>query len=268
MAISQSIKRACRRYESVEADGITLYPILVEEIEQFEMARPGVEIVQQSLPVAYAAMPLLAALYRMEYDAMERGEEAVGLFSRALLMLALSLRLGKGLTPEEKLKQFRCRVDAQDKSRLLAVECMPDGVEPVRITPVQFQYLREVMAEQNGIRLTPEEANPDLVEAERELAEMNGGIRLTGDVWERIAAVAALEHADETEMDAWPVRKLQVKTDTWQRILGYAACTVAEAGGTRWKNGNPFPSLFYGRETAGNTALRSVEETTRYMGQA
>ena len=124
------------------------------------------------------------------------------------------------------------------------------------------------LLEQNGLRLTPEEANPDLVEAERELAEMNGGIRLTGDVWERIAAVAALEHADEPEMDAWPVRKLQVKTDTWQRILGYAACTVAEAGGTRWKNGNPFPSLFYGRETAGNTALRSVEETTRYMGQA
>ena len=52
MAISQSIKRACRRYEDVKVDGLTLYPILVEEMETFEIARPGIDIVQQSLPVA------------------------------------------------------------------------------------------------------------------------------------------------------------------------------------------------------------------------
>ena len=35
MAISQTIKRACRRYEQIEAEGLTLYPILVEELEEF-----------------------------------------------------------------------------------------------------------------------------------------------------------------------------------------------------------------------------------------
>lgn len=268
MAISQSIQRACRRYEEVQAEGLTLYPILVEEMETFELARPGIDIVQQSLPVAYAAMPLLAAYYRMEYDAMERGEETVGLLSRALLMLALSLRLGKGLLMEERLRAFRCKVDTKDPRRLTAVEFVVNGEELWRVTPVQFQYLREIIAAQNGIELTPPEANPELVEAQRELAEMNGGAHLSGDLWERIETVAALEHAEETEIESWPILKLQMKTRTWQRIFGYMTCTIAEARGTQWKRGNPWPSLFYDRVSEGNTALRPVEESTRGMGQA
>lgn len=268
MAISQSIERACRRYEEVQAEGLTLYPILVEEMETFELARPGIDIVQQSLPVAYAVMPLLAAYYKMEYDAMERGEETVGLLSRALLMLALSLRLGRGKALDERLKAFRCKVDTKDPSRLTAVEFVLHGEELWRITPVQFQYLREIIAAQNGIELTPPEANPELVEAQRELAEMNGGAKLSGDLWERVATVAALEHAEEEDIESWPVLKLQTKAKTWQRILGYMTCTIAEARGTQWKRGNPWPSLFYDRVSEGNTALRPVEESTRGMGQA
>lgn len=267
MAISQSIKRACRRYEDVKVDGLTLYPVLVEEMETFEIARPGIDIVQQSLPVAYAVMPLLTAYYKMDYSAVERGEEPVGLLSRALLMLALSLRLGKGLTLEERLRQFRCRVDRQDPSRLTGVEFLLNGEELWRVTPVQFQLIREIIAEQNGIELTPTEANPELVEAQRLLAEMNGGAQLSGNQWERVSTVAALEHVDEAEIDGWPIRKLLEKGKTWQRIVGYAVCSVAEAQGTKWNHGNPYPSLFYSRENEGNTALRPVEETTRHIEQ-
>ena len=45
MAISQSIERACRRYEEVQAEGLTLYPILVEEMETFELARDRKSVV-------------------------------------------------------------------------------------------------------------------------------------------------------------------------------------------------------------------------------
>ena len=107
-----------------------------------------------------------------------------------------------------------------------------------------------------------------MVEAQRELAEMNGGAKLSGDAWERVATVAALEHAEETEIESWPLLKLQTKAKTWQRILGYMTCTIAEARGTQWKRGNPWPSLFYDRVSDGNTALRPVEEATRGMGQA
>lgn len=267
MAISQTIKTACRRYEEIETDGLVLYPILVEEMEVFEMARPGMEIVQQSLPVAYAAMPLLAALYRMEYDAMQRGEAGIGLLPRALLMLALSLRLGRGLEPGKRTGMLRCKVDPADMGCLKAVEFTVDGEEVHRITPVQFQRLREIIAAQNGIRLAPPEANPELIEAQKELVQMNGAA-LSGDLYERISTVAALEHVEEADIDRWPVLKLQDKTKTWQRIVGYAVCAAAEAQGTTWKNGNPYPSLFYERESAGNTGLRPVEQATRNLGQA
>lgn len=267
MALSQTIKTACRRYEEIETDGLVLYPILVEELEIFELARPGIEIVQQSLPVTYAAMPLLAALYRMEYDAMQRGEAGIGLFPRALLMLALSLRLGRGVPAEKRTGMFRCKVDPENMGCLKAVEFTVDGEELHRVTPVQFQRLREIIAEQNGIRLAPPEANPELIEAQRELARMNA-VPLSGDPYERISTVAALEHVEETDIDRWPVLKLLDKTKTWQRIVGYAVCAVAEAQGTTWKNGNPYPSLFYERENAGNTALRPMEQATRNLGQA
>lgn len=267
MALSQTIKKACRRYEEIETDGLVLYPVLVEEMETFELARPGIEIVQQSLPVAYAAMPLLAALYRMEYDALQSGETGIGLFPRAVLMLALSLRLGRGLPAEKRTGMFRCKVDPEDMGCLKAVEFTVDGEELHRVTPVQFQRLREIIAEQNGIRLAPPEANPELIEAQRELARMNS-VPLSGDLYERISAVSALEHVEETDIDRWPVLKLQEKTRTWQRIVGYAVCAVAEAQGTTWKNGNPYPSLFYEKEDTGNTGLRPMEQATRNLGQA
>lgn len=266
MELSQTIKRACRRYESVEAEGLTLYPILVEEIELFEMARPSIDIVQQSLPVAYAAMPLLAAYYEMEYRAQENGEEPIGLFASALLMLVLSLRLGKGLPAEERMARLRLSVDREHPEKLRSVDFTLNGEEMCRVTPVQFQRLREIIAAQNGIELAAPEANPELLEAQRDLAQMNG-VPLSGCVWERIAAIAALEHVDEAEIDQWPILKLQEKTKTWQRIIGYMVCAVAEAQGTKWKNGNPHPSLFYEKEDIGNTALRPAEMATQHLGQ-
>ncbi len=267
MALSQTIQRACRRYEEIETDGLVLYPITVEEIEEFELARPGIDIVQQSLPVTYAAMPLLAALYRMEYDAIQAGEAGIGLFPRALLMLALSLRLGRGLGPEKRERMFRCLVDHDDMGRLKAVEFTVDGEETHRVTPVQFQRLREIAAAQNGIELASPEANPELIEAQRELAKMSGA-PLSGDVWERISTVAALEHVEEADIERWPILKLREKTKTWQRIVSYAVCAVAEAQGTTWKTGNPYPSLFYEKESAGNVGLRPMEQATRNLGQA
>lgn len=268
MAISQSIERACRRYEEVQAEGLTLYPILVEEMETFELARPGIDIVQQSLPVAYAVMPLLAAYYKMEYDAMGRGEETVGLLSRALLMLALSLRLGRGKPLDERLKAFRCKVDTKDPSRLTAVEFVLHGEELWRITPAQFQYLREIIAAQNGIELTPPEANPELVEAQRELAEMNGGAKLSGEAWERggDGGRAGTRGGDGNRVVA--TAEAADKSKNVAADIGVHDLHHAEARGTQWKRGNPWPSLFYDRVSDGNTALRPVEEATRGMGQA
>ena len=90
MELSRNIKRAADRYEPVETAGLTLWPIRVCEQEEFERARPAIDVIQQALPVRYAVMPLLTAYWVMDLESMERGEEPVGLFNRALAFLALS----------------------------------------------------------------------------------------------------------------------------------------------------------------------------------
>lgn len=84
MELSRNIKRAADRYEPVETAGLTLWPIRVCEQEEFERARPAIDVIQQALPVRYAVMPLLTAYWVMDLESMERGEEPVGLFNRAL----------------------------------------------------------------------------------------------------------------------------------------------------------------------------------------
>ena len=51
MELSRNIKRAADRYEPVETAGLTLWPIRVCEQEEFERARPAIDVIQQALPV-------------------------------------------------------------------------------------------------------------------------------------------------------------------------------------------------------------------------
>lgn len=264
MELTPNIKKRIQRYAPVEAEGLTLYPVKMAEREEFSYASPAIDMVQQSMPPRYAAMPLLSVYYKMDYEAHVEGRAPTGLFVGALLMLALSLRLGTGRTAEERLSLFRVKTDAQDESRLTAVTFWAEGEEMHSVTPVQFQRLRAIIAAQNGIALTSEDANPELVEAERALQEA-GGAALSGDIGEKIATVCALCHVDEEEVEDWPILKFQTRAKTWQRILGFAVCGAAQAQGTRWKGGNPYPSLFYERTDYESGALRPMSDVTKGM---
>lgn len=264
MALTPNIKKRIQRYAPVEAEGLTLYPVTMAEREDFTYARPAIDMIQQSMPPLYAAMPLLSAYYKMDYEAHREGREPAGLLAGALLMLALSLRLGTGLTAEERLKLFRLKVDAQDPSRLTAVVFWAEGEEMHSVTPVQFQRLREIIAAQNGITLTSEDANPELVEAERVLQETEGAA-LSGDFGEKIATVCALCRVEEDEVEEWPLLKFQTRAKTWQRIMGFMVCGIAQAQGSRWKGGNPYPSLFFERTEHESGALRPMSDVTRGM---
>ena len=68
--IPASVMAKIRRYSPIETDGITLYPITVGEYDAFDQARPAIEFVQQSLPVAYVSMPLLQAFYAIEIKSL------------------------------------------------------------------------------------------------------------------------------------------------------------------------------------------------------
>lgn len=254
MELSANIKRAIRRYEQVETEGLKLFPIRVGEYELFNSARPALELMQQTLPVQYACMPLLSAYYRMDYDALTRGEGTIGLFGRALLFLALALRIGDGENAGERMKHFRIVCGENDPSQLIKIQFTVDGEERQNMTPVQFSRLRPILAAQNGIELVGESENPELIEAQKDLNERNAP-KLDFDVQHLIESVCVLTGRDERDLDEWPILKLQNRRKALRRVLDYAICGICEGSGAKWKGGNPCPDPFFPRDEKKNDAL-------------
>lgn len=249
--------REISRYRPIEAEGLTLYPIRVHEFEAFSMARAAIEFMQQSLPVALMSKPLLQAFYTLEFEAAAQGKPSVGLLYQSILFLILSMRAGEGRETGERMKCARICPKEND-SRVLDAILIEDGGAVLRVTPVQFQRIRPILAAQNGIELVSENANPELVQAERDLAEMNAP-KLDYRLESMMASIALVSGEDETEMYDWPILKLMRRKEALQRVMGYLLCGVAEAQGAKWKGGNPFPSPLFAKEDNGSGGVIAME---------
>lgn len=257
------IREKIMSYEPIEMDGLVFYPILVRELTHCRTAQPAIDFLQQSLPVRYLSMPILSAYYAMDFENEQNGKPASGLFYRALLFLVLSLRYRIGEPLEDRLSAFASciKVSTQDPTDLKAIE-FELGEETKRITPIQFQRYRPFLAAQNGIELVSEDANPELVEAERDIAEQNGP-ELEGDPQTMISSVAAFSNVDEVEIYEWPILKLKRRKEAWERAFGFLLYGFAECNGAKFKGGNPVPSLFYNRARRESNSLISMDSFTK-----
>lgn len=246
-----------RRYEPVETEGLVLWPVLVEEYEEYLIARASIEFMQQRLPRVLVNMPLLQAYFALDSQSVADEQIPTGLMARAVLFLALSLRIGQGLPVEQRIAQFRPRVDAHGKLKSLYFS--PDGEEICEISPAKFQRLRPILAAQNGLEIPPDDANPELVDTERELAAKNAP-EMDMSLESLIASVAALSGADEKEIYDWPIAKLQNRQRALHRALDYLICGTGEAQGTKWKKGNPCPNPFFDRKKDGSAAKVALSD--------
>lgn len=253
---------AINTYQPVNFEGIKLYPICVREHQLFENARPAIDFLQQSLPVRFISIPLLSAYYKMDLEAINgEGGEAVGLFVRAVLFLILATRFKPELSMEERLNAFwtGVRVDPRDETVLKCIAFEQDGVVH-EVTPLMFSRLRPVLAAQNGIELHSDDENPELVEAERQLAEINGP-DLDYDVHTMISSVAAFSNVDEADLYDWPILKLNRRRDAFVRLCGYIVCGIAESNGAKFKGGNPVPSPIFDRKQRGGGGAVPMGDT-------
>ena len=259
MELPLTIFRDIRRYKAIKTDGLTLYPVLVRSYEDFLAARPALEVMHQSLPVAMMRVPLLSALYQMDYEAVLDGKTPTGLFSRALLMLALSLRLGEGKDIDERINSFQIVADRENPAKLICLRFTDGNGEEKEITPVQFVKLRQIIAAQNGVKLESEDANPELVKAERDLAMLNAP-KLEVSVDYAKAFISALSGADEREIDDWPILKFTRRTEALQRAMDYIVCGIGGAFGGFGKGGNPVPHPIYPKVKEHSGALISMSD--------
>lgn len=245
--LSYSMVRAIDRYQTIEVEGLHLYPIRVMELDEFVLARPAIEFLQQSLPVTLISKPLLQAFYQMDFDAAAKGEPGTGLFFRSLLFLLLALRAGEGQSAEERLGLVSILPDERNQKKLKSVRIQTGSRTFADITPIQFQRLRPILAAQNGIELVSESANPELVQAEKDLAEMKAP-KLRYEAASVKASISLISGISDVEMDEWPVLRFQRQKDAVVRMMGYLNCGMAEAQGAKWPHGNPYPSPLYDRE--------------------
>lgn len=252
--IPASVMAKIRRYSPIETDGITLYPITVGEYDAFNQARPAIEFVQQSLPVAYVSMPLLQAFYAIEIKSLvENAELPSGYLVRAMQFLALALRLAPDEPMEQRIRRFKIVTSTNDYTRLMSLSFVMNGEERYDITPVKFQRWLPILAAQNGLTLPSDTDNPELLKTE-EILLSKRGTDLDVSLEAIVSSVALFSNVDDEKVYDWPILKLTSRRQALQRALDYIICGVGEAQGATWKKGNPVPSPFFPRKKSGSVA--------------
>lgn len=248
--LPSKIQKAVNRYLPIETHGLVLWPVTVQEYEEFLIARAALEVLHQSLPVAMMRVPLLSAYYQMDYEARLAGKTMTGLFSCALVGLALSLRLGEGEDLAERVKRFHIIVDPQHPAKLVKLLFADADGNEKSIEPSAYRELRQIIAAQNGVELESDDANPDIVQAKKDMAA-GSGPELDFSTEALISFAAAMTGTDEADIYEWPILKLTRRTDTFQTVLSYLVCGIGEASGSTWKNGNPVPHPIFKRREDG-----------------
>ena len=252
-----NIKKSISKYEPIEAEGLLLYPVRVENYTEFIIAKQAIEFMQQSLPPVLMSQPLLNSFFQIDTGQVE-GIAPNGMFMSAILALSLALRLLPHGTIEQQINMFSLVVDPKDKSRLKHLKFVVNGEEIRTITPVQFQRLRPIIAAQNGIALVSDDANPELIQAERDLAEKRAP-KLDINVESLVSAAALITGKDESDIYEWAILKLNNRLNSAKKIIDYAICGIGESQGTSWKGGNPCPNPWFEKLKEGSDALISLE---------
>lgn len=260
-----NIKRLIGRYDPIEVDGLTLYPIKVNNYYEFLAARPSLDFMQQSLPIELMSIPLLDAYFRIDMGLVD-GLKPTGLFSQALLILAMALRLMPSGSMEEQVRRFQVVPDdATNPTRLKHLRFILNGEEIQTITPIQFGNLRPIIAAQNGVELYSDTANPELIQAEKDLSEKNAP-SLEMDVETFVSSAALITRTEEKDIYDWPILKLHNRMESAKRILDYMVCGIGEAQGTKWKGGNPVPHPWFEKERKEKLGVIPLESFSNGQG--
>ena len=260
-----NIQKSIGRYEPIEAEGLTLYPVTVDNYYEFLAARPSLDFMQQSLPIELMSIPLLDAYFQIDLGLVD-GIEQTGLFSQALLMLALALRLMPHGSMEEQVKKFQVVPDdVENPKRLKHLRFVLNGEEIRTITPIQFGRLRPIIAAQNGVELYSDTANPELIQAERDLAEKNAP-KLKMYIDSLISSAALITGKDESEIYTWAILKLNNRLEHAKRVIDYMICGIGESQGSKWEGGNPVPHPWFEKKNEKKEGVIPLESFSNGQG--
>lgn len=252
-----SIKKAADKYEPITVGDHTLFPISVKQYDLFVSCEKALGFMAQTLPVRYLSTPLLKAFYEIDMEALAKQETVTGLFFSTLLALSLALRLAPDGELKDVMEKWSVSVDKDTGDFKSVCYVDPNSGKTKQITATQYQKLRYIIAAQNGVEIPSENVNPELVQAEIDLAQ-NNAPKLEININDQISALCLLTNKEERDIDDWPILKFERRCQSLQRMLDYVICGVGETQGTKWKGGNPHPHPYY-RKKKNSSAMAPLE---------
>lgn len=235
-----------RQGKPIEELGLTFYPIQMYHYEEFLMYKDALTLRLSTLPVKYAIKDYLNAIFALEIDSVKGKGENLGLFTRAIALFMLSLRIESSIKDFIEKQIMFCQIGKDDFEidRIVVVQ----NKKTVEIKSIDFSTkLRKLIAEQNGVELPEENLNTDLVKGQEELSELNGSkVKLNANIDSLISSVAYNSKISEREIDNWTVREFENRRKAIERDKKYTLYGQAEMGGmVSFKKGNPYPSWCY-----------------------
>ena len=189
----------------------------------------------------------------MEVDALRESDGNTGgiggMFSKLMRLLGMSLRID--ITPE-MLNENIYYINTGNRieiEKMIFTQTDADGEErTAEITPFQFStQIRPLIAVQNRIELPDESENTELLEAYEEKKNLEaGGTQVNPDLEDMKSTVAYLSGVTDREILSWTIRDFENRRRAIDRVEKHRAYRQAELGGmVSFKNGNPYPSLFF-----------------------
>ena len=256
VSVSKENKVKARRGEPIEALGLTFYPITMSHYEDFLSLKNILTLRVTTLPVQYVSMSYLSALWAVDIDCYLGTGKALGVFERVMKLLYLTLRLE--YSKEVLDKTVYC--DSKSPRELVRIEVKQNN-ETISITPREFaSKIRPIIAEQNGLKLPNESYNPQLVQAEHEMAEDQQG-ELNFDIDALISSVAYQSKIPEREIYDWTVLQFEHRREAIDRDKNYMLFRQAELSGmVKFPKGNPFPSWCFDKSNTLSPVLRRADD--------
>ena len=244
-------KMAIYRYEPVELNGLVYHPITMENYDKWQALKPVLTLRQGTLPAVYACMTFLQCVWALSIDARASNEGDIGGPWNAIgLALFLSLRL----SDEDKIQAVG---NPGDHRTITSIRIVKDGQEH-SITPLEFNEVRRLVAEQNGAELPDEADNPDLVEAAEDIRNSNA-IPLNCDMGDYMTSVASAKGIRRKALFSWTIKEFEDEVRALKRRYGFFLCSIAEGQGAKFPKGNPYPTWLFDKAKDEFAGLISME---------
>lgn len=263
----QDRKTLIRSGQPLEALGLLFYPITMAQYDEYLLCKEALSLRLAALPVEYAFMDYLSALWSIEVNAVKNHNVRTGMFEHAIRLLYMSLRIDYNFTD---VLQHHIKLKKSNDIFAIDYLSITQNEKTIKITPHVFSMqIRPLIAEINGIELPDESHNIDLVESNEQLKRIKGSkITLKVNTDDLIASVAYLTHTPINDIYGWTVRNFELIRRAIDRDKHYMLYSQAEMSGmVKFNKGNPFPSWCYdvSDDSYGTMALSELQSR---MGQA